>query len=84
MLETRAVTTPSVVEQLLIYSDFPDVRVCITGVCPYERSSLRQSLQDGVHLLGYRCQRKLKLVLIRERAGLRGGRQEGKEKGSGK
>lgn len=90
MLKTRAVTAPSVAEQILMYSDGKTYitelyecvlrRVysfcacaclrCVVGCC----SSLWQCFQDGIHLLSYCCQRKLKLVL--NRWSERGGREK--------
>lgn len=76
MLKTRAVTAPSVAEQILMYSDGQTyVTECVlrsaylfcASVCPrcvlWYCSSLRQGFQDGIHLLSYCCQRKFKLVL---------------------
>lgn len=86
MLKTRAVTAPSVAEQILMYSDGQTyVTECVlrsaylfcASVCPrcvlWYCSSLRQGFQDGIHLLSYCCQRKFKLVLIRRSKSKRGG-----------
>lgn len=73
MLKTRAVTAPCVAEQILIYSEGPDIHDCFVlflSLCacacpPVVLRSLWQGFQDGVHLLSDCCQRKLKLVLKR-------------------
>lgn len=90
MLKTRAVTAPCVAEQILIYSEGPDIHDCFVvflSLCaracpPVVLSSLWQGFQDGVHLLSDCCQRKLKLVLKRAK-GSREKRGGGCEKWEG-